>query len=252
MAKELPYYQFEVAEYLAGDIMVCSLEAQGLYSIIKCLYWQKECVLNTKQVLRRYNQPDLIKELEEENCIKVDNKGFITISFLLSQYQSFKERRRKLSEAGSKGGRSKKKATLKPSLILDKATPKHIEENREEERKEEYILKDKIKTKKKLNIWFCKLWEEQRLVRYPKEKVYLKTIPEPLISDLKELYDSIDIEPQEEIKVALTALFKQKEILSNSMHDNPKHFIANYVTYRQAYDNKNASVYGIKQKENKL
>jgi len=135
MAKELPYYQFEVAEYLAGDIMICSLEAQGLFSVIKCLYWQKECVLRTAQVLRRYDRNTLLTELIEEKCIKVDENGYITISFLDIQYQAFKDRREKLSVAGRKGGQTKKQATLKPALSEAKATLKHLEENRGEEKR---------------------------------------------------------------------------------------------------------------------
>lgn len=142
MSKELPYYQFEVAEYLAGDIMICSLEAQGLFSIIKCLYWQKECKLTVKQVLKRYDKQKLIDELIEEGCLKVEN-GNITINFLLIQYQTFKDRRDKLSAAGRKGGLHKKEATLKPPLSEDEATPKHIEESRvEDSREEENIVDD--------------------------------------------------------------------------------------------------------------
>jgi hypothetical protein len=136
MAKELPYYQFEVAEYLAGDIMICSLEAQGLFSIIKCLYWQKECILSVKQVLKRFDKQDLIDELIEEGCLKVEN-GNIIISFLMEQFIFFKERRDKLSEAGRRGGLNKKEASLKPPLSEAKATLKHIEESRVDESIEE-------------------------------------------------------------------------------------------------------------------
>ena len=137
MAKELPYYQYEVAEYLAGDIMICSLEAQGLFAIIKCLYWQKECELTVKKVLKRYDRADLISELADEKCIKVDKDGNIEVTFLLRQHGIFKARREKLSEAGKRGGQSKKKATLKPPLSEDKATPKHLEEIRLEKSREE-------------------------------------------------------------------------------------------------------------------
>ena len=134
MSKQLPYYQFEVAEYLAGDVMICSLEAQGLFSVVKCLYWQKECKLNIKQILKRYDKKDLIDELKEEGCLKIDSDGNIEISFLKSQFEDLTERKTRLSEAGRKGGLKKKEATLKPSLSDDKATPKHKEEKRREEK----------------------------------------------------------------------------------------------------------------------
>ena len=107
-----------------------------LQSIIKCLYWQKECKLNIRQIHKRFKDidADVIQELIDEGCIKVDSTGEITITFLLSQYQTFKERREKLSKAGRKGGQSKKEASIKPPLNKDKTTIKHIEENREEEK----------------------------------------------------------------------------------------------------------------------
>lgn len=158
MAKELPYYQFEVAEYLAGDIMICSLEAQGLFSVIKCIYWQKECSLNLRQVLRRYDKKELINELVEEGVIKVDDEENISISFLDELYNTFKERRDKLSKAGRKGGLSKKEATLKPPLSHDKPTIKHIEENREEENREEEIKL--IKPEKEFSVAVNQVYDE--------------------------------------------------------------------------------------------
>ncbi len=145
MSKELPYYQFEVAEYLVGDIMICSLEAQGLFSIIKCIYWQKDCKLTTVQLLKRYNKKELLNELIEEGCLKVDEDGNITISFLLEQYKLLSERKEKLSKAGRKGGLNK--ASLKPPLKKRKATLKHIEEKKEEENRIEEI-KEKLNARK--------------------------------------------------------------------------------------------------------
>ena len=137
MGKSLPYYQFEVAEYLAGDVMICSLEAQGLFSVIKCLYWQKECSLNVKQVLRRYDKKDLIDELTEEGCLKVDDDGEITINFLLAQYEQLTERKRKLSEAGKRGRSKQLTATPKPSPSKDETTLGHLEEIRRDKKKED-------------------------------------------------------------------------------------------------------------------
>lgn len=43
MAKELPYFQFEPAQYLTGTVQLCSLPAQGLFINIQSIYWQREC-----------------------------------------------------------------------------------------------------------------------------------------------------------------------------------------------------------------
>lgn len=143
MAKELPYYQFEPAEYLAGDIMLCSLEAQGLFAVVKSLYWQKDCDLNTKQVLKRFKGSEgLIEELTEESVLKVDYDGRISISFLDEQYEQLKTRRNKLSAAGKKGRDSQIQATPKPSPSHPQATPKHLEEKRKEEKRIEEKRED--------------------------------------------------------------------------------------------------------------
>ena len=185
MAKELPYYQFEVAEYLAGDIMTCSLEAQGLFSIIKCLYWQKQCQLNTKQILKRYDKEELLDELVDEVAIKIDSDGDLSITFLDIQYQSFKERRVKLSEAGRKGGSSKREATLKPPLSEVKATPKHIEENREEENREEDISQQFPKELIEFSEKFYNALE-----KYGDIKKRPKTISKKNMNDLRLLHTS--------------------------------------------------------------
>jgi hypothetical protein len=160
MAKELPYYQFEVAEYLAGDIMVCSLEARGLFEVIKCLYWQKECILNVSQVLKRYDKQILIEELEEEKCIKIYGDGAIEISFLKSQYETFKARREKLSAAGKKGGDAKKTGKNKPPLSEVEATPKHIEEKRGEKIILEKNILEENNSLIKKEILDCSIWVE--------------------------------------------------------------------------------------------
>lgn len=133
MAKELPYFQFEPAAYLSGDITICSMEAQGVYINLCCLYWQNDCKLGLSKALRRFNQ-GLINELIEEDIIKVTEDQLV-INFLDEQKSALLLRREKLSAAGRKGG----KAKTKPSLSDDKATPKHLEEKRKEETKDNII-----------------------------------------------------------------------------------------------------------------
>lgn len=103
MSKELPYFQFEPAEWLTGDVSLCSLEAQGLFVNIKSLYWQKDCVLKLSQVEKRYNRPDLIKELISDDIVKVKD-GYIVIEFLKEQHEALRRRKKRLSDAGRKGG----------------------------------------------------------------------------------------------------------------------------------------------------
>ncbi len=103
MAKELPYFQFEPAEYLTKDISFCSLSAQGLFINICSFYWQRECQLTKTQVLRRFNYPDVLKELIQEGIIKTDENENIVIYFLLTQYESIVEKKSNDSEKGKIG-----------------------------------------------------------------------------------------------------------------------------------------------------
>lgn len=103
MAKELPYFQFEPAEYLTKDISFCSLSAQGLFINICAFYWQRECNLTKAQVLRRFNYPDVLKELIDEGIIKADENDNIIISFLLTQYEEIIEKKSNDSEKGKIG-----------------------------------------------------------------------------------------------------------------------------------------------------
>ena len=106
MSKRLPYFQFEPAEYLAGDIMFCSYAAQGIFNSICALYWQKDCVLNYSQLIKRLGNEELICELIHEKIIKVDN-DVIIINFLNEQYTKATEKSKTNSTNGSKGAKAR-------------------------------------------------------------------------------------------------------------------------------------------------
>ncbi|NQY43568.1 MAG: hypothetical protein HRT87_09525, partial [Legionellales bacterium] len=103
MSKRLPYYQSEPAEYLAGDIMFCSYAAQGVFRVVRALYWQKDCTLTLTQLKRRLTQAEEhIEELIEEGIIKVDNDD-ISITFLDEQFNKAVGKSKANSENGKKG-----------------------------------------------------------------------------------------------------------------------------------------------------
>lgn len=102
MSKRLPYFQFEPAEYLAGDIFFCSYGAQGMFNNICALYWQKDCELKYSQVVKRLKNEELIQELISENIIKVESDQ-ITINFLNEQFSKATIKHVVNSENGKKG-----------------------------------------------------------------------------------------------------------------------------------------------------
>lgn len=152
MSKRLPYYQSEPAEYLTGDIMFCSFAAQGVFSIISALYWQKDCKLTLGQIKRRVpNSEDFIKELIEEGIIKV-KEGFINITFLDEQYNKATNKSKTNSSNGKKGAEARwgKKPTNSESDGESIATP--LNNNSESiALREDKIREDKINNKNYLN-----------------------------------------------------------------------------------------------------
>lgn len=138
MAKELPYFQFEPAQYLTGNIQFCSLEAQGLFINICAIYWQRECSLTLEQIKKKFNNSSLISELIQNDVIKT-HSDIIDIEFLDEQFEYIKASKIRLSEAGKKGALIKKQATLKQPLSKAKATLKQLDKIREDKIKENII-----------------------------------------------------------------------------------------------------------------
>lgn len=139
MAKELPYFKFEPAEYLTKDISFCSLAAQGLFINICSYYWQRNCKLTKPQLLKRLNYPNELEELILEGALDLlDN--IIIIKFLDSQLFEVEGKSKTNSTNGSKGGRPKKnpiESEIKPKLNPIESESKGIREDK--------IIEDKIK-----------------------------------------------------------------------------------------------------------
>ena len=133
MAKELPYFQFEPAEYLTKDISFCSLSAQGLFINLCAYYWQRGCKMTKTQFLKRLNHEKEFGELHEEGVFDIDTDGNISISFLDIQFMSIEEQKEENSTRGKIGNLKRwnraaydkfisKEITLKEALKLPKVS----------------------------------------------------------------------------------------------------------------------------------
>jgi hypothetical protein len=148
MAKELPYFKFEPAEYLTKDISFCSISAQGLFINICSYYWQRQCSLTLEQISRRFNYPNELNELIKEGIIDVTENN-VKIKFLDIQLEDVSKLSNKNSANGSKGGRPKKnpnETQTKPNLNPTESQTKGI---REDKIKEDNIIKQEIFLRKK-------------------------------------------------------------------------------------------------------
>lgn len=192
MSKRLPYFQFEPAEYLAGDIMFCSYGAQGMFNNICALYWQKDCELSYSQTVKRLKNEDLINELIDEKIIKI-SKDKIVIHFLNEQYAKATVKSVINSDNGKKGAL---KRWRKDSEAI--ATPLKTDSESDGESialREDKIIEDKIREKNIIiidNTIFsneCKIsdqWIEttamQSKIKIEVVKIFLDTFENHLIT----------------------------------------------------------------------
>jgi len=135
MAKELPYFQFEPAQYLTGNIQFCSMEEQGVFINVCAVYWQRSCSATKEQLIRKFNS-DNIHRLIAEDVIKCSATGEITIDFLDEQFKEISRRKELCSEGGKKSAASKKATMLQGSSKVVETPFQHLDKIREDEIRE--------------------------------------------------------------------------------------------------------------------
>tara|TARA_Y100001972_G_scaffold120378_1_gene162822 strand:+ start:1035 stop:1463 length:429 start_codon:yes stop_codon:yes gene_type:complete len=134
MAKELPFFRFNVSEWLTGNIAYESYEIQGLFIKVCCEYWNRKNCLTIQEIKKRTKEDKNIDYLIENNfLIKKRNK--IKIKFLDEEKKQIDDKSLKLSIAGRKGGLRQAKGRLKHKEI------------------EKEIERDNIKKEKKIKHW---------------------------------------------------------------------------------------------------
>ena len=128
MAKELPYFKFEPAEWLAGRISLEPYNIQGAYISICSLYWQKLSEITERDAKLRIGS-ELLKQLIDKEFISVDGE-FITIKWLerqLDERQAVSEKRRLAGAKGGKANATKFKANAKQKVAEEKRREKKID-----------------------------------------------------------------------------------------------------------------------------
>lgn len=141
MAKDLPYFKFNVSEYINGNITLEDFYTQGVFVNICAYYWFKSGKVTLTEMKRRLSKakPIAFEKLVASEIIKVDGDK-INISFLDEQLIERGHLSATNSENGKLGGRPKKseeKAVGFSDESESKAKKSNIEEKREEEKREE-------------------------------------------------------------------------------------------------------------------
>lgn len=140
MAKELPYFKFNAAEWISGEITLEDLTTQGAFINICAFYWFKSGLLSTSEIKRRLKlKQATIDALIQGNHIKV-NSDMVEITFLREQLDERGMISRRNARNGSLGGAPiGNKNAEKNNREQPKTT--NIEKNKRRIREEEnYIM----------------------------------------------------------------------------------------------------------------
>ena len=139
MAKELPYFKFEPAEWESGNIQAVSRESKGLFIEICSLYWLRLGELPYALALQKLcnGNAEQLTELCNLEILGVEDSQ-IVIEFLDEQLNEFQKTSEKRAKAANKRWKDAKGMQLH----------KHSNAIREEERREEERRKENISARK--------------------------------------------------------------------------------------------------------
>lgn len=185
MAKELPYFKYFPSEWVTGDITLCSMETQGLFTNLCAYYWMKNCSMSLANAKQRFNKHKAnITELLEFGIIKTDENENVIINFLDKQMNEFVDVAEKRALAGAKGGKAKAKQ------LLSKTKAKHSNKEIDKEiDKDIYIRFAHLKITKNENQKLIDLGYTQEQI----DTTYLKIENHRKNTNYKSLYlTSID------------------------------------------------------------
>lgn len=148
MAKELPFFKFEISEWMFGRIQKQPESIQGMFINLCCKYWHK---------LGEYKHEDAGLDFGADRIqILIDNRlignddGYIFIKFLDLQLDECEQTSKKNSIKGLKSAeirrlRKQQSTTVKPQLTA--VQPNSTEEKRIEEKRGDYRTPEVFETK---------------------------------------------------------------------------------------------------------
>jgi len=141
MSKERPYFKFRCDEWLTGDVTLELFSVQGLFTSICAYYWKKNCSTTIAKLKRRYSTAteEMWQTLVDENIMKCDDSGLISINFLDEQWKEMDDNHQTKAEAGRKGAKKRWGNNSTPKKVpLAKHGNREVEREKEKEKKKKY------------------------------------------------------------------------------------------------------------------
>lgn len=138
MAKELPYWKFEPAEWDNGNIQMCSRESKGLFIDLCSIYWTRLGELPYALALQKLcnGSKDVLQELIKHEIIGVINDQ-IVIEFLDEQLLDRGQVSEKRRESALKRWSDANALQMESKSNANRREEKREEEKKKEEKKEE-------------------------------------------------------------------------------------------------------------------
>lgn len=221
MSKELPYFKFNAAEWLQGDITLESFKTQGIFINICAYYWSKRGQIDSKTLQKRFKTcKKTIETLIKNNFLSVDHESeMISISFLDEQLSE----RKVLSDKNKANARKRwgampnecdRNATASVSHSQNNAI-KNKKENKNKRREETSVNSKKSEDDFSGDVLLC---FQECCLHFPKHLIPKNVIP---WLDTIEKLNRIDGIPFEKI-VEITKAARQDDFWSKNFLSLPK------------------------------
>lgn len=128
MAKELPYFKFNVAEFLLGGILSETDAVIGMFYKACAHYWHKECNLTRDELVKKIGAKRVDLLIRRE-YIK-ENEGFVFIEFLDEQRIELSKTKTVNSTNGSKGAKVRWSKKNGEAIISPIANTWHLDKDK--------------------------------------------------------------------------------------------------------------------------
>jgi hypothetical protein len=128
--KELPFFKFNVNEWLLGTIADENYRVKGLFIDACAYYWKRSCDVNLKEFCRKLGKKN-IETLEKLSFLRYEDDK-VMIDFLDEEYAQLSDLQRKRVEGGRKGGLSSAQGKLQAQL-KDTSSNLDIDKDKEED-----------------------------------------------------------------------------------------------------------------------
>lgn len=143
MAKELPYFKFDISQWMLGRIQKQSESVQGMFINLCCKYWHKLGIYSYEEACDDFGESRILRLVQAK--IIENRSEFIFISFLSEQLEERETVSKKNSQKGLKSAEIRAKNKQQSTTVEQQLNPvqpisteeKRVEESRVEEKREE-------------------------------------------------------------------------------------------------------------------